>query len=252
MDMYEAIWKRKSVSHYSMEELDEKLLSNIQTFLTRIPLIEEAIKVDYEVICDLGKAQRDKLELSVVAPYYLVIYEQKDTRYFLNSGYLIGQLSLYLTTKGVASYPVNMAIRKKGKAEKRIIAALAFGKPKTNTFFELGKARRMPLDQLCVYKEEVSPDIKRIIKAARVSPSCMNSQPWRFVVYKNRIHVYLKIERMIVRWFHSEQLIDIGLMLSNLLMEAENLWLTTSIEQIEQLNKKNIKNNIYILSVLID
>lgn len=252
MDMYEAIWKRKSVYQYSMEALDEQMLHNIRAFLSHLLLLKDGIKVDYTIKSNIDHGQADKLELAVEAPYYLVIYDQPNCDYHLNAGYLIGQLALYLTSKGIASCLVNMSFGKRSKADKKIIGALAFGKAKSNTIFDVHKPKRIALDQLCVYKEEVSPDIKRIMKAARMAPSCMNSQPWRFVVYHNRIHIFLKKDRMITRLFHSEQMIDMGFMLSNLLMESENLWLTTSISHMEIIDEKQVKNFKYVLTIVVE
>lgn len=235
-----------------MEALEEQMLRNIRTFLEHQILIKEDCKVDYAIICQLDQKKSTRSELSVEAPYFMVIYEQETEGYNLNAGYLLGQLSLYITSKGLGNCLVNMSLGKRGKRDKRIIAALAFGKPKTNSLFEGHKAKRIPLDYLCVYKEDVSPDIKKVMKAASASPSCMNSQPWRFVVYHNRIHVFLKKDRMIKKWFHSEQMVDMGFMLSNLLMEAENLWLTTTIDYVDNLSEKPVKNYMYILSVVLE
>lgn len=252
MDMYEAIWRRKSIYHYNMEALDEQMLRNIRAFLDRHILIKEDCKVDYAILCQLEQKKPIMNELGVEAPYFMVIYEHEVERYYLNAGYLLGQLSLYITSKGLGSCFVNMSFGKRGKGDKRIIAALAFGKPKTSSRLEPHKPKRIPIDYLCVYKEEVSQDIKKVMKAASVSPSCMNSQPWRFVVYHNRIHIFLKKDRMIKKWFHSEQMVDMGFMLSNLLMEAENLWLTTTIDYVDNLVEKPVKNYVYILSVVFE
>jgi nitroreductase len=252
MDMYEAIWKRKSIYHYEMEALEEQMLRNIRAFLEHQILINEDCKVDYAIICQLDQKKPTRNEFSVEAPYFMVIYEQEAEGYSLNAGYLLGQLALYITSKGLGSCLVNMSLGKRGKKDKKIIAALAFGKSKTNSFFEGHKPKRIPIDCLCVYKEDVSPDIKKVMKAASVSPSCMNSQPWRFVIYHNRIHVFLKKDRMIKKLFHSEQLVDMGFMLSNLLMEAENLWLTTTIDYVDNLSDKPVKNYMYILSVVLE
>lgn len=250
--MYEAIWKRKSVYHYSMEALDEQMLHNIRAFLSHLLLLKEGIQVDYAIKSTVEQGKAEKLDFTVDAPYYLVIYEQPDCDYHLNAGYLIGQLALYLTSKGVASCLVNMSFGKRGKTDRKLIAALAFGKAKSSVIFDVHKPKRIALDHLCVYKEEVSPDIKKIMKAARMAPSCMNSQPWRFVVYHNRVHIFLKKDRMITRLFHSEQMVDIGFMLSNLLMEAENLWLTTSITHMDGIDEKQVKNFKYVLTIVVE
>ncbi|WP_167958353.1 nitroreductase family protein [Anaerosporobacter faecicola] len=250
--MYEAIWKRKSIYHYSMEALDEQMLRNIRTFLEHQILLQENWKVEYGLLSRWDENKTAKNDLGVEAPYYLVIYEKEEKEYYLNGGYLLGQLALYLTTKNIGSCLINMNFGKRNKESKKIIAALAFGKPKTGSLLDFHKPKRIGIDYLCVFKEEVNQDIKLIMKAASVAPSCMNSQPWRFVVYHNRIHIFLKKDRVIRKWFHSEQMIDIGFMLSNLLMEAENLWLTTTIQRMDVVSEKQVKNYVYVLSVVVE
>ncbi|WP_310601823.1 nitroreductase family protein [Anaerosporobacter sp.] len=252
MDMYEAIWRRKSIYHYSMEALDEQMLRNIRAFLEHQILIKEDCNVEYAIVCQLDQKKAIKSELGVEAPYFMVIYEQESEHHYLNAGYLLGQLSLYVTSKGLGNCLVNMSFGKRKKSDKKIIAALAFGKPRSNIALEGYKSKRIPVDYLCVYKEDVNMDLKMVMKAASASPSCMNSQPWRFVVYHNRIHIFLKKDTLIKKWFHSEQMVDMGFMLSTLLMEAENLWLTTAIEYVENLSEKPVKNYIYILSVVLE
>lgn len=253
--MYAAIWKRKSIYHYSMEDMDEQMLHNIRTFLDHQVLLHDHCKLNYTII-NQSKQKELVSNLNVEAPHYFVVYD--DTKatnkmeYKLNAGYLLGQLALYITSKGLGSCLINMSLGKRYTSEKKFVAVLAFGKVKDRAVLEDYKPNRLKLDDICVYKEEISPDIKRVIKAASYAPSCMNSQPWRFVVYHNRIHIFLKKDRMIKRLFHSEQMVDIGFMLSNLLMEAENLWLITKIDYVEGLIDKTVKGYDYILSILIE
>ena len=63
MDMYEAIWKRKSIYHYNMEALDEQMLHNIRAFLGHLLLIKDRIKVDYCIKSNIERGKIDNLEI---------------------------------------------------------------------------------------------------------------------------------------------------------------------------------------------
>ncbi|HEX3078236.1 MAG TPA: nitroreductase family protein [Lachnospiraceae bacterium] len=252
MDMYEAIWFRKSTKHYSMDALDEKMLHNIHNFISHLILLTEDVEIKYEIKTYSEARSQWGNQFGIEAPYYIVIYDKIEPGYLMNAGFFLGQLALYLTGKSVASCMINMYKGKKSNSNEKIIAALAFGKAKDSIVSQVKKPNRIPLDRLCVFKEDVSSNIKRVIKAARLAPSYMNSQPWRFIVYHNRIHIFVKRDKMIAKIFHSDQMIDVGFMLSNLLMEAENLWLSTSVCRIDSIVTKEFQNYNYVLSVLIE
>ena len=38
-------------------------------------------------------------------------------------------------------------------------------------------AKRLPLNELCIFKEEAGEQMKTILRAARLAPSAMNTQP---------------------------------------------------------------------------
>jgi len=46
-------------------------------------------------------------------------------------------------------------------------------------------------------------------------------------------------------------MIDIGVMMANLLVAAEELWVDISISQLESLKNKPFQNNQYVLTVTI-
>ena len=64
-----------------------------------------------------------------------------------------------------------------------------------------------------------APEGATILEAARLAPSSMNSQPWRFVVYDNRIHIFSKKHsaEQLKKWDE----VNFGIMFANLMVAAE-------------------------------
>jgi nitroreductase len=171
----------------------------------------------------------------------------------LNAGYLMQQINLYLTAKGfgtcfLVAYPGSGL---KATMKYEYVVALAFGKTKSKLTRESSEAKRLPEDEIIVYKEEVTPDIKQVLAAARLAPSAFNSQPWRFVVYKNRIHVFAKKNLFIAKAMDYNKMIDMGIMMANLLLTAEELWVDVALSKSDALLTRQFQNNEYVCTIAI-
>lgn len=90
--------------------------------------------------------------------------------------------------------------------------------------------------------------MKQLLDAARMAPSSMNSQPWRFVVFDSRIHIFSKKHPSdkLGKWdevnFVSCLPIDDG---------AEEMWLDVDLIRLDELSQKNFQNNQYVLSAIL-
>ena len=91
--------------------------------------------------------------------------------------------------------------------------------------------------------------MKQLLEAARLAPSSFNSQPWRFVVYDNRIHVFAKKHNMNHLGRYEEM--NFGIMFSHLMVVAEELWLDVDLIRLEDITHKNFPNNQYVLSAIL-
>jgi len=107
----------------------------------------------------------------------------------------------------------------------------------------------MDLKELCVYKEVPRQWMKQLLEAARLAPSSYNSQPWRFVVYDNRIHVFAKKHNLNHLGKYEEM--NFGVMFSHLMVVAEELWLDVDLIRLEDITHKNFQNNQYVLSAIL-
>ena len=109
----------------------------------------------------------------------------------------------------------------------------------------------MSLQELCGYKEVPRQWVKQLLEAARLAPSSMNSQPWRFVVYDNRIHVFSKKHNITYFGMGKYDEFNLGVMFSHLMIVAEELWLDLDLIRLEDISHKNFSNCDYVMSAVL-
>ena len=253
MNLYEAVYGRKSVRKYRMEPLNQNILSGIFAFMDQMEPLFPGIKIKLEIVENLEKKRQMKGLFLINAPYYLLIYSEDKERAWLIAGYIMEQLSLYLVTKGVGSCFLGMSKKKNDVPEEgmKYILALAFGKPAGPLLRQGYAARRLPLDELCVYKERPRTWVKEILEAARLAPSSINQQPWRFVVYENRVHVFVKKPSPLRAMTPGLTEFDMGVMLANVNVAADEIWVDLDLIKLDNITHKTLPNNQYLLSILL-
>lgn len=253
MNTFDAIFSRKSIRHFKQEKLDWEVIADILEYANKLPMLIEGIAVEFKLVSNIEEKQGFRSPFHVKAPYYLCISSEEKDDYLLNAGYLMQQINLYLATKELGSCFSILSPGRQLKAtmKYKFVIALAFGKAVSSIYRDSTEVKRLPEDEIVLYKEEVSSDIKQVLNAARFSPSFYNSQPWRFVVYKNRIHVFAKKNQFIAKVLDYNKMIDMGIMLANLLLAAEELWVDITLTKSDSLKVKQFQNNEYVCSFII-
>jgi nitroreductase len=251
MNLYEAIFARKSVRKYSMDKIDQKVLDHIANFAESIPMLSDDIKVKYKMVELAGLKRLQPGILTVKAPHYLVLYSTTESDYQLNAGYVMEQIALYITARGLGCcYIANLNLKSETVAEGyEQVITLAFGEAENEVYRQNEKARRLAIKDIAVFKEEVDKNVRAMISAARLSPSVLNSQPWRMVVYNNRIHLFSTRNILMKNVMKETRLIDMGICLSHLLIAAEEMWLDAKPVYMNNISSQNLKKNDYIISV---
>lgn len=255
MNFYEAICSRKSVRRYSMKPLTQDHLDEILHFANSLPMLFPNIKVEFKILdCSKDKLRKKYFDgvQFVKAPYYLILSSTKEDGYYINAGYLMQQVSLYMTSKNIGScYQGALKLHKEFDQNTNMenVIILAFGEGKSNIYRRSGKVKRLPEEDVVIYKEEVSESIKTILKAGREAPSSMNNQPWRFVVYQNRIHVFCKKNLLPSNQVSKMKLIDIGIALSNMLVVIDEMWIDVEVYRSNNISKQDFKKNDYMISL---
>lgn len=254
MNMFDVIFARKSIRNFLQEKIEWEVIADILEFANKLPMLIEGIAVEFKLVSNIEKSQGFHGPLAVKAPYYICISSEVKEDYLLNAGYLMQHLNLYIEAKGLGSCFMGYASPGKGlksTMKYEYVLALAFGKTDQPLYRDSSSAKRFSEKELVVYKDNASPDIKQMLNAARLAPSSYNLQPWRFVVYKNRIHVFAKKNALIARALDNSKMVDMGIMMANLLLAAEELWVDITMTKMDNIKSKQLQNNEYILTLLI-
>ena len=103
MNLYEAIFVRKSVRNYCFDTLPPQTLDKIWEHYKEMPALFSGIGVDMAIL-DNRKGQERMLSMfSVKAPYYMAFYSEESERYLMNVGYIMEQMVLYLCSIGLGT-----------------------------------------------------------------------------------------------------------------------------------------------------
>lgn len=254
MNLYESIYVRKSVRYYKTEEISQKVIGELRDFIDHLEPLFPEINTKVEILENInGKGKLRGLFVSK-APYYLALYSEKKEKHDLNAGYIMEQIALYMTSKGIGSCFLGMAKapkREAGEEELGFVIGMAFGIPKGEAVRHDYEAKRLSLDELCVFKETPKTWVKEILEAARLAPSSLNSQPWRFVVYENRIHVFSKKSPSPGKNWGKFNELNFGVMLANISIAAEEIWVDLDLIKLNNITHKTIPNNQYMISILV-
>lgn len=250
--MFEAIFNRRSVRKYKMEPLEAEVLEKLRKMIDNVSMLDSSCRVEIEIFENLGKKSLAKGLLKSDAPYYLIVYCDDTPGAYRNAGYVAEQLVLYMTGKEIGTcYLGGSKIGPKEKNGMKQFLVIAFGTAEGTLYRDMEEAHRHPLAHLCTYKDEPGEYLKKILKAARMAPSSMNTQPWRFIVYADRIYVFMKKEAIPQpKMFTNMRHFDMGIMLSHIMLAAEEFWMNMETVTEEQYAKKNYKNGEYICTIV--
>ena len=116
MNLYEAIGVRHSVRKYSNKEVSEKLREQLLAFAGKASPLNDRIAVAFEMIDNREKKADIKGLWKVDAPWYLALYSEPAEGFERNGGYLMEQIVLYMTTKGLGTcYLGGRPVKKNGR-----------------------------------------------------------------------------------------------------------------------------------------
>lgn len=255
MTLYEAIFARRSVRSYRRDKVEETLLEGLVEFFHEMEPLFAGIQTSIEIVESEGKKAGGRFGgvINVQAPYYLAIYSEDKEKADMNAGYIMQQLSLYLFGKGIGSCFQGMASCKKGTAPEGLhfVMLMAFGYPKAELSAPRSERKRLSLDELCAYKEKPRRAVREMLEAARLAPSSLNGQPWRFVVYENRIHVFSKRPVAGRRAFGRYNEFNFGVMMANIMVVAERIWVDIDLIKLDNITHISLANNQYVISIIM-
>ncbi|MCI8506156.1 MAG: nitroreductase [Lachnospiraceae bacterium] len=253
MNLYEAVYNRKSVRHYKMELLPQDFFRNLRKFKQGLQPFVPKLKYSLELFNAMDGEARVKGMFCVKAPYYMVLFAEPGEHAMINAGYLLEQIVLYMTSHGVGTCYQGMAktVGLHGPAGMEAVMVVAFGYAAEKLHRESFRAKRLALKELCVFKEDSTEETRLMLQAARLAPSAFNRQPWRFLVYQNRIHIFSRKESFPL-WGNEERIdFDMGIMLYHITAAAEECWRDIEFTRKENLSARETRNRQYFMSVLL-
>ena len=252
MNLYEAIFLRRSVRKYDQKPVSPEILDKIRIFYTAIEPLFPGIETEIGITENLGGKRILTGLFGVNAPYYLSFYSEPRDRSEMNMGYLAEQISLYLMTLGLGScFLGGKSLRgvPKTRGNMQLVIILAFGYPADRLTRRASDAKRLPTKELCLFKDPPTKWMTQVIEAARLAPSAMNRQPWRFVVSGSRIHIFCKKYSNDRPRFLDD--FNFGVMFSHIMIASEELWLDVDLIRLEDISQKNFRSNQYVLSAVV-
>lgn len=249
MTLYEAIYKRKSVRLFQHTPVEQGLLDRILAYHKEVEALFPGFRSQVDLIGPGERRLRVSGLFRVKAPYYLVISAEDTAEGWQKAGAMAEYLVLYMASRGLGTcYQGSCRVSGLDTQGLKTMMVIAFGYAAEEPYRSPEAAKRLALKDLCVVKEEVGEHVRVLLKSARLAPSAVNSQPWRFVVYHNRIHVFAKKEMGLK---YKMQEFDMGIVLTHLMLAAEELWLEAELRQVPSMAEQTLKNHRYVTTLLL-
>ncbi len=257
MELYDAIYRRRSIRRYELASLSESVLEGIRVLCgnpkklhdiqTQVHVVEDGSRMHSVIPGIIGSYGK------VRAPHYLVVTSEAREGYLENVGYLMESIVLELTRQGIGTCWIGGKIERRLLAEitdiadhHEVVIVISFGNPQSGVkLFRSKGGRRKGLSELVL--GDADETWQTIIDAARVAPSAMNGQPWRFACETAReVNVYIKRSRLLNKHLAQLNHIDIGIALRHLQIAAENLGERVSFRQGQG---KPLSGHEYVISM---
>lgn len=216
MDFKSLIMNGRSVREFKEDMVDGKILTEIENYIASCKKLVADIAVEPRLVA--GEEGYEKLNgvagykgIMIKAPNYLLLLSESKDHYIENAGYLGERAILFARDLGVDSCWITFESSDEIKnrlglsTDKEVVAliALGYGMDKaesmkinynysnTNVSVSTNSSERIALDDM-VYIDEwgnnANSDIleeRALLDAfsyARMAPSALNKQPWRFIV----------------------------------------------------------------------
>jgi nitroreductase len=252
--LYNIIFKRKSIRKYDNAKLEAHVQTEIQSYIDQITPMDQDIKTSIKLVRgDEGNWG----VFAIKAPYYIVACSAPKGNYFANIGFMLQQVELFLSMRGIGSCWVGMAKPAKelaNEAGMEFIIVLAVGIPgepihRANVS-EFKRRSLAEITNIPDYGE--NPELLTILEAARLAPSATNSQPWYFSGTPESIIVSrLELNPIKALIYNRMNQVDIGIVLCHVWLAAGKLGKKVIFVQ-EPVNKiAKIKGYQYITTVQI-
>lgn len=220
MSIYSTIFRRRSVRNYTNEEIDADTLQSIEDYANSINQLDNC-KVRF------GLIPKDKVS-GAKGQYCIAAYSDKKREEYINIGYTMQHLDLYLQSIGLGSLWLGLGVSK--EKDNKFAIVMCFGK--TEEPMRESEKDFKRLDVLQISNEDNS-----IARVARLAPSATNSQPWKLEFFEGGVRVHYFGRGVLQRILRAKlSMIDLGIISRyiELAIKSENKKLTAIKPYIEK------------------
>ena len=217
--LYEAIFKRKSVRKYDMKPLSDTVLSTVKQFGTSLKALDPSIS--YELL--YLNTEDVKNVVPIKAPHYICIYSEKKGNYLMNAGFLLQQMDLFLSANNLGSCWLGMAkptnqvpVQQNGL---EFVIMLAFGGSKAPVHrTDTSEFKRKSIAEITSLQ-----GMEDSLEPVRLAPSASNTQARYFSGSPEEIIVSReKLNPIKAVLYQKLNQIDIGIALCHLWLSFEH------------------------------
>jgi nitroreductase len=249
-DFYTTILTRKSVRSYDQHSFNPADMARVELILKNTnPLIPGS---KFSVLFKSREKGEDLVSILgaygrfISPPYYLLPFEIGEEQSFVDLGYQTEQIAVQLWSKGIGSCFIGCLSRQEKVRmdfhlpdNARMAAFLAIGYPSEKFGIDsiskgaksiLGIRNRLALEDICYrdsFQHKFEPEGKwqAILEAARMSPSAVNAQPWRFLFRGNDLFIFSSQDhrKYLLPENRFYTLHDCGICMANMTMAMDSL-----------------------------
>lgn len=245
-NLYEVIFKRKSVRKYDLTPLDGNILAEIMAFLSTVKPLDGRIQTDMKLI-----SQKDIQSMLPKAPHYIAVFSEPKDGYLTNLGFMLQQVDLFLAANGIGTCWQGMSKPSPeilNSSKLKFVIVLAAGKPLEPLYRQnISEFKRKPLEQIT----NIS-GMEELLEPVRLAPSGINSQPWFFTGSHDLIHAYCSKANFMKAFIYEKMnRIDMGIALCHLWMAARHLGKTVEFIYDETARNSLPAKHYYIITLKI-
>ena len=216
-ELYQAIFHRKSVRKYSIQELSQRTLQKIEDFWEQT----EQIDPEEPVIMRILPASHIEMRvgMSYHALYYIAVYAADTEKGLMNAGFRLQQMDLWLSAHGLGSCWLHMMTPDQENA-------MADGMPCQITMSIGYSAEELHRSGSAEFKRKKSDQITNggdydtEMEAVRIAPSATNSQLWYFEQTGSKIRAYRLRDTQGGEAYRKLHEMDMGIALCHLYLAA--------------------------------
>ena len=233
-NLYETIFKRKSIRQYDLTPLDGHTLAEVMAHTGALMPLYDDIKIEVKLL-----SQKDvKSLVQAKAPHYLAVFSENKDGYLTNVGFILQKMDLFFSANSIGSCWQGIPKPTKeilNSSKLEFVILLSFGKAKERLHREsVSEFQRKPLGEITDVE-----GADELLEPARLAPSAMNRQQWFFTGNASTIHVYrAKLSFLTAFMLEKVNKVSTGIAICHVWIAAKHFG-----KEVEFIHDKEAQNN---------